>query len=89
MSNILCIGAGYVGGPTMAMFAKYVPFLYLFIEICFTEPFNSAIVSTKRSWVIGLGDSIPSWARDIDCASALPTTMGISLLLSNSFRITI
>ena len=23
MSNILCIGAGYVGGPTMAMFAKY------------------------------------------------------------------
>jgi len=23
MSNILCIGAGYVGGPTMAMIAKY------------------------------------------------------------------
>ena len=25
MSNILCIGAGYVGGPTMAMIAKYCP----------------------------------------------------------------
>ena len=23
MKNILCIGAGYVGGPTMAMFAKH------------------------------------------------------------------
>ena len=25
MSNILCIGAGYVGGPTMAMIAKNCP----------------------------------------------------------------
>ena len=25
MSNILCIGAGYVGGPTMAMIAKFCP----------------------------------------------------------------
>jgi UDPglucose 6-dehydrogenase len=25
MSNITCIGAGYVGGPTMAMLAKYCP----------------------------------------------------------------
>ena len=25
MKNILCIGAGYVGGPTMAMLAKYCP----------------------------------------------------------------
>ena len=25
MANILCIGAGYVGGPTMAMFAKNCP----------------------------------------------------------------
>jgi len=25
MANILCIGAGYVGGPTMAVIAKYCP----------------------------------------------------------------
>jgi len=25
MSNIICIGAGYVGGPTMAMIAKFCP----------------------------------------------------------------
>ena len=25
MTTILCIGAGYVGGPTMAMFAKHCP----------------------------------------------------------------
>ena len=25
MSNILCIGAGYVGGPTMAIIAKNCP----------------------------------------------------------------
>ena len=25
MSNILCIGAGYVGGPTMAVTAKHCP----------------------------------------------------------------
>ena len=25
MKNILCIGAGYVGGPTMAMIAKNCP----------------------------------------------------------------
>ena len=25
MANILCIGAGYVGGPTMAVIAKHCP----------------------------------------------------------------
>ncbi len=25
MTNILCIGAGYVGGPTMAVIAKHCP----------------------------------------------------------------
>ena len=25
IKNICCIGAGYVGGPTMAIFAKYCP----------------------------------------------------------------
>ena len=25
MSKILCIGAGYVGGPTMSMIAKFCP----------------------------------------------------------------
>ncbi|NBR22003.1 MAG: hypothetical protein EBT88_16950, partial [Proteobacteria bacterium] len=25
MSNILCIGAGYVGGPTMTAIARYCP----------------------------------------------------------------
>jgi len=54
MKNILCIGAGYVGGPTMAMMPGIVLSMRLWWSISMKPAFvpgnQTSFQSTNRAW---------------------------------------
>lgn len=63
MPNICCIGAGYVGGPTMAVIAKHCPEIR--VEVVDVNPARIAAWNSARLPVYEPGlDSIVSACRD-------------------------
>ena len=61
ITNICCIGAGYVGGPTMAVFADKCPHLNIFVvdkNIQRVEDWNSSDLNRLPIYEKGLGKLI-------------------------------
>ena len=58
MTNILCIGAGYVGGPTMAVIAKNCPdYRVTVVDINAAKIAAWHVLASSTTRVEGLTDS--------------------------------